>query len=131
MVPPFCPSRISDLDCHPEGAGSCPDLGVPDHGPPVTSRHPSARPSRRRRALQIEYGLLRDLRVARSATQQQLADLMEVRQASISKFERQDDILVSTLRRYVEALGGRLEVRARFPDHAVVLSRYGSARTAR
>ncbi len=83
------------------------------------------------RALQIEYELLRDLRVAHTVTQQQLADLMEVRQASISKFERQDDILVSTLRRYVEALGGRLEVRARFPDHAVVLSRYGSARTAR
>jgi len=83
------------------------------------------------RALQIEYELLGDLRVAHTVTQQQLADLMEVRQASISKFERQDDILVSTLRRYVEALGGRLEVRARFPDHAVVLSRYGSAPTAR
>ena len=53
---------------------------------------------------------------------------MEVRQASISKLERQDDVLVSTLRRQVEALGGQLEVRARFPDHAVVLSRYGSER---
>jgi transcriptional regulator with XRE-family HTH domain len=80
------------------------------------------------RALHTEYELLRDLRVAHTVTQQQLADLMEVRQASISKFERQDDILVSTLRRYVEALGGQLEVRVRFPDHAVVLSRYGSER---
>ena len=81
-------------------------------------------------ALQTEYELLRDLRVAHTVTQQQLADIMEVRQASISKFERQDDILVSTLRRYVEALGGQFEVRARFPDHAVVLSRYSSARPA-
>ena len=80
------------------------------------------------RALHAEYELLRDLRVAHTVTQQQLADLMEVRQASISKFERQDDILVSTLRRYVEALGGQLEIRARFPDEAVVLSRYGSER---
>jgi transcriptional regulator with XRE-family HTH domain len=80
------------------------------------------------RALHVEYELLRDLRVAHTVTQQQLADLMEVRQASISKFERQDDILVSTLRRYVEALGGQLEVRVRFQDHAVVLSRYGSER---
>jgi len=80
------------------------------------------------RALHAEYGLLRDLRAAHTVTQQQLADLMEVRQASISKFERQDDLLVSTLRRYVEALGGRLEVRARFADHTVALSRYGSDR---
>jgi len=81
------------------------------------------------RTLHTEYELLRDLRLAHTVTQQQLADLMAVRQASISKLERQDDILVSTLRRYVEALGGQLEVRARFPDHGVVLSRYGSART--
>jgi len=80
------------------------------------------------RALHREYELLRDLRVAHTVTQQQLADLMEARQASISTLERQDDILVSTLRRHVEALGGRLEVRVRFPDHAVVLGRYGSER---
>jgi len=78
------------------------------------------------RTLLIEYELLRDLRVANTITQQQLADLMEVRQASISKLERQDDFLVSTLRRYVEALGGHLQIRAQFGDRAVVLTRFSS-----
>lgn len=78
------------------------------------------------RSLVQEYELLRDLRVDQTVTQRQLADLLDVRQASISKMENQDDVLVSTLRRYVEALGGELEVRARFPDRTVVLTRYGS-----
>lgn len=79
------------------------------------------------RSLAQEYELLRDLRVDQTITQRQLADLLQVRQASISKLERQDDVLVSTLRRYVEALGGELEVRARFPDRTVVLTRFGTA----
>lgn len=83
------------------------------------------------RTLLLEYDLLRDLRVAHTITQQQLADLMEVRQASISKLERQDDVLVSTLRRYVEALGGHLQIRAQFGDRAVVLTRYSSEAAAR
>lgn len=41
---------------------------------------------------------------------------MRVSQASISKLETRNDMLLSTLRRYVEALGGRLHVTARFPD---------------
>lgn len=52
--------------------------------------------------------------------------MMGIRQASPSNIERQDDLLVSTLRRYVEKLGGALEVRALLPDRTVVLRRCGS-----
>lgn len=78
------------------------------------------------RVLIAEATLLRELRLEQDVTQEQLAALMGIRQASLSKIEHQDDLLVSTLRRYVEALGGELEVRARFPDRTVTLRRYGS-----
>ena len=46
---------------------------------------------------------------------------MEVTQANISRIERQEDLKLSTLERYIEALGGRLEVRAVFDDGDVLL----------
>src|SRR5690348_3124160 len=57
-----------------------------------------------------------DLRNQRGMTQAQLAALMDVSQANISRVEHQDDLFLSTLRGYVEALGGELEVTAKFPD---------------
>lgn len=56
------------------------------------------------------------LREERRITQSELAHRMGVRQASISGFERRDDIQVSTLRRIVEALGGRLQIFAVFTE---------------
>lgn len=81
------------------------------------------------RVLIAEAALLRELRFEQDVTQQQLAAMMGIRQASLSKIEHQGDLLVSTLRRYVEALGGELEIRARFPDRTVTLRRYGSRST--
>jgi transcriptional regulator with XRE-family HTH domain len=78
------------------------------------------------RVLAAEATLLRELRFEQDVTQEQLAALMGIRQASLSKIEHQDDLLVSTLRRYVEALGGALEIRARFSERTVTLRRYGS-----
>lgn len=78
------------------------------------------------RVLIAEATLLRELRLEQDVTQEQLAAMMGIRQASLSKIEHQDDLLVSTLRRYVEALGGELEIRARFPERTVALRRYGS-----
>lgn len=72
-------------------------------------------------ALVQEYGLLKALRRNRRVSQEQLAALMGIRQASVSKIENQADMRLSTLRRYVEALGGQLEVRIRFPDREVRL----------
>lgn len=64
---------------------------------------------------------LTKLREARGATQRQIAEAWEVTQANISKVEHTPDIFLSTLSRYVEALGGRLEIRAVFPDEVICL----------
>ena len=63
---------------------------------------------------------LAELRKARSLTQDQLAADLHVGQASIAKLERRTDMYLSTLRRFVEAMGGELEIVARFPDQPLV-----------
>jgi predicted transcriptional regulator len=55
-------------------------------------------------------------------TQKQIAAAMHVSQANISRIEHGEDAQLSTIRNYVNALGGRLEVRAVFPDRSEVLS---------
>jgi len=64
---------------------------------------------------------LQALREARAQSQGALAAILHVSQANISRIERQGDLKLSTLERYIEALGGRLEVRAIFGDEHVVL----------
>lgn len=61
---------------------------------------------------------LRDLRRARELTQAQLAKSLDVTQAQVSRVEAQADLYLSTLRSYVEALGGELQLRVVFPDGA-------------
>jgi DNA-binding transcriptional regulator YiaG len=53
---------------------------------------------------------LRALREAVGLTQGELAQRVEITQSQLSKMERREDHRISTLRRYVEALGGRLEI---------------------
>jgi transcriptional regulator with XRE-family HTH domain len=65
---------------------------------------------------------LAELRRNFGVTQEQLARLPDIRQAAISKIERRDDVLLSTLTTYVRALGGELEIMARFGDHALRLN---------
>jgi len=50
-------------------------------------------------------------------TQEDVAGLLDVTQAYVSKFERRGDMLLSTLYSYIHALGGELEIRARVPGH--------------
>lgn len=64
---------------------------------------------------------LYELRKARAVSQAALAQKLAVGQPAVAKLERRTDIYVSNLRRYVEALGGRLEITARFADGAVSL----------
>jgi transcriptional regulator with XRE-family HTH domain len=66
-------------------------------------------------ALRESYRL-RGLREARGLTQTEVAERLEVRQVSVSRMESRSDVRVSTLRAVIEAMGGRLEVRAVFPD---------------
>ncbi len=64
---------------------------------------------------------LRNAREARKLTQAALAAKMGTDQGSISRMEQQGDFYVSTLRSYIEATGGRLEMQAVYPDHSVLL----------
>lgn len=74
--------------------------------------------------LLLEYDLISELRNDRDLTQTELAEILDIRQSAISQIENQEDVLVKTLQRYVEALGGKLEILARFPDHAVNLRQF-------
>lgn len=71
---------------------------------------------------------LDDIRRARGMTQVTLASAMGVSQAQITKVEHQADLYVSTLRRFVEAMGGELELVARFPDGESVGVRLAESR---
>lgn len=67
---------------------------------------------------------LAELRQARQMTQVTLAELLDTSQPEVSKIERRTDVYVSTLRRYVEAMGGTLEIVAQFPDGAVRINQF-------
>jgi ribosome-binding protein aMBF1 (putative translation factor) len=67
---------------------------------------------------------LQELRQARGLSQQQLAERLHVQQPAIAKLERRTDMYISTLRNHVEALGGELEVVARFPDGIVKIQNF-------
>jgi len=67
---------------------------------------------------------LHELRQARQRSQEDLARALNVQQPAIAKLERRADMYVSNLRRYVEALGGTLEITARFPDAAVTITNF-------
>jgi len=64
---------------------------------------------------------LRELRQEAGKTQAEVAEIAEMTQAELSKFERREDHLLSTLRRYVTALGGELEVVAVFDNKRIAL----------
>jgi DNA-binding XRE family transcriptional regulator len=69
---------------------------------------------------------LAELRRASSLTQDTLAKNLNVKQAEISKIENRADMLMSTLRNFVQAMGGDLEVRAVFPDRTIEISTFSS-----
>lgn len=66
------------------------------------------------------------LREVRHLTQESLAKRLHVRQANISKIENRADMYISTLREYVKAIGGHLEITARFPEGTVPIDQFKS-----
>ncbi len=66
-----------------------------------------------------------ELRRARQLSQEQLAATLGEKQPSISRLEQRTDMYVSTLRRYIEAMGGQLDIVARFPDGEVSITQFG------
>jgi predicted transcriptional regulator len=69
---------------------------------------------------------LADLRHAVVMSQETMAELMDVAQSEVSKIENRSDMYLSTIRRYVEVLGGRLEVVAKMPSGDVRISKFGT-----
>jgi transcriptional regulator with XRE-family HTH domain len=69
---------------------------------------------------------LHELRNARGLSQQDLALLLNVQQPAIAKLERRTDVYISTLRNHIEALGGQLEILARFPEGDVRITNFSS-----
>jgi DNA-binding XRE family transcriptional regulator len=69
----------------------------------------------------MELTTLKDLRLAAQQTQVQMAAALGVRQDTISRLEKRSDMLLSTMRLYVESMGGQLELVAKFPDRPPVV----------
>src|SRR5215216_4506005 len=67
---------------------------------------------------------LNELRAARKMTQEKLAEELNVKQVAVSKLERRADMYVSTLREFISAMGGELEITARFPDGSVRINQF-------
>jgi transcriptional regulator with XRE-family HTH domain len=73
---------------------------------------------------------LADLRRARQLSQETLGLAMHVSQPEISKLEKRADTYVSTVRKYVEALGGSLEIVAHFPEGEVRITQFAALEEA-
>lgn len=71
---------------------------------------------RRFRELLEEFDNLQTLRKALGLTQEKIGEKMGKRQVSVAQLEKRSDFLLSTLRQYVEALGGELELVVKFKD---------------
>jgi DNA-binding XRE family transcriptional regulator len=67
---------------------------------------------------------LHELRNARGLSQQMLAEALNVQQPAIAKLEKRTDMYISTLRSHIKAMGGELEIIARFPDGDVSISNF-------
>ena len=67
---------------------------------------------------------LQELRNARGLSQQMLAETLHIQQPAIAKLEKRTDMYISTLRSHINAMGGELEVVARFPDGDVKISNF-------
>ena len=69
---------------------------------------------------------LAELRRAMRLSQEEIAAVLNISQGAVAKMEKRADMLVGTLRRFIEAMGGKLEIVARFPDRSVRIETFGS-----
>ena len=101
----------------------------------MSGRHPFSEltkdftPERRRRVDDMKLELvaempLHELRRARALTQRDMAKKLKVNQPAVSKLEQRTDVYVSSLRSYIEAVGGRLKIVAEFPDGDVAITNF-------
>ena len=104
----------------------------------MSGRHPFSEltkdftPERRRRVDEMKRALfaempLHELRRARALTQRDMAKMLKVNQPAVSKLEQRADVYVSSLRSYIEAVGGRLKIVAEFPEGEVAITNFSQA----
>ena len=89
----------------------------------ATTKRTRDKASHRTRELLGEL-LLSEMRQMAGKSQQEVADLLGIKQPSLSKLEKQTDMQISTLRKLVSALGGELEVLAKFPSGTIKIDQF-------
>ena len=95
----------------------------------LTASFPPERRARledRKSALRLEMALAQ-VRQAMGVSQEELARRLSVRQPAVAKLEQREDARIGTIRSYVEALGGEVDIVARFGDSHVVITTLGTA----
>ena len=86
---------------------------------------PEARAEAEALAAQLDAEMnLAEVRRALRLSQEEIGQTLQINQGSVAKIEKRADMYVSTLRRFIEAMGGELEIVARFPDHAVKINNF-------
>ena len=101
----------------------------------MSGRHPFSdltrdfTPERRRRIDEMKSELLaemplHELRRARELTQRDMAKLLRVNQPAVSKLEQRADVYMSSLRSYIEAVGGKLKIVAEFPEGEIAITNF-------
>ncbi|MXZ40628.1 MAG: transcriptional regulator [Caldilineaceae bacterium SB0666_bin_21] len=104
----------------------------------MSGRHPfneltkDFSPERRRHIDDMKRELLaemplHELRRARALTQRDMAKKLKVNQPAVSKLEQRTDMYVSSLRSYVEAVGGQLKIVAEFPEGEIAITNFSNA----
>ena len=89
-----------------------------------------ARVDARKSELRVAMAL-HELRAARAMTQKAVGKVLKVNQPAVAKLERRTDMYVSNLRAYIEAMGGRLNIVAEFPQGSVAITNFSDATVPR
>jgi predicted transcriptional regulator len=86
---------------------------------------PEARAAAEAVAIQLDAEMdLAEVRRAMKLSQEELGQTLQINQGSVAKIEKRADMYVSTLRRFIEAMGGELEIVAKFADHSVKIRNF-------
>lgn len=67
---------------------------------------------------------LHELRQARGLSQKMMAEALHIQQPAVAKIEKRTDMYLSTLRSHIQAMGGELEIVARFPEGSVRIQNF-------
>jgi DNA-binding Xre family transcriptional regulator len=112
--------RSSEVDFYGEG----PDEIYPD----VESarRRLGELLRKRERTIPLSETMLQKIRQSRNMSQEELAERLGVQQSAVSRLERRADVRLNTLRHFVSAMGGKLELRIEFPDAVLRVPQSGS-----